>query len=130
MLPTQAAKDLLRKYFLPSSSQAPDSSLMFVSCWYTLERKHLCSPGTPLSHKCPSDRELRLKSYLLFVQKFIHDPTNREDAYVYSTVHSSVIEMSATLISSRVLNCPFLETKWCGELFIILMLQISTMSFC
>lgn len=56
---TQAAKVLLWTYFLPSSSQAPDSNLLFVSCWSTLESKKILLTRDLLSHKCSSDRELR-----------------------------------------------------------------------
>jgi hypothetical protein len=59
-----------------------------------------------------------------------HDQADREDVYVYSRVHSSIMEKRARPISFHVLGCPFLEAKWCSELFMIIVPQISTTPFC
>lgn len=131
MPPTQAAKDLQGKFPLPGSSQASDRNLLFVPCCSTLKRRASRFARDLLSHKGSSDRELRLKSYTCCLSGSIFMTWLIETmAYVYSRVHSSIMEKRATPISSCVLNCPFLEAKWCGELFIIIVPQISTTPFC
>lgn len=127
----QAAKDLLGKPFFPTFSRASDSNLLFVPHCSSLKMKIILFTRDLLSHRCLRDREVSLKSHTCGVSGSIfHDQANSKDANVYSRVHSSIMERRVTPISFHVLSCPFLEAKWCGELFTIIVPQISAMPFC
>lgn len=119
------------KTFWGNVSFLPLPRLLIVIYRSSLEMKTILFTRYLLTHKCSRDRELSLKSYSCCLSgSIIREQANREDAYVYSRVHSSIMEKRATTISFHVLSCPFLEAKWCGELFIIIVPQISTMPFC
>lgn len=116
--------------FLPFPGLLIVTYCLFPHC-SSLEMKIILFTRDLLSHRCLRDREVSLKSYTCGVSGSIfHDQANSKDANVYSRVHSSIMERRATPISFHVLSCPFLEAKWCGELFTIIVPQISAMPFC